>query len=464
VPIPASVIQALENNKIAYQLKATEQHIEAAKARTAASPTTSGCEVKSLLLQDKEGKLQILLPRDHLLDLNAIKMQFGRELEPVAQQELKDILAENNLKTIPALPEWRNYKTIVDSALLQHPTLLLDSGDNDQSIELQSTDFQAFIKTTAVGEMSCLAPSVPDSAEMDREQITDSLKRFTKLRIKQRLEETLELPPLPETAQRIIKLRADPDADISDLADIVELDPALSAQVVSWAASPYYSAPGKIKSVHDAIVRVLGFDMVLNLSLGLALGNAMHTNVMSQHHLTQYWRQAVCSAAMIESLVTSIPRQNRPGFGMAYLAGLLNNFGVLILAEVFPPYFLNLTKHFEVNTHLPQASIEQHFIGVSSCQIASWLMETWNMPPEVTAALRHQNNPQYQGEYSVYAKLIFVAKQLLSNRGIGPNTFQSIPDSLFKELHLESLTAEISADSIASASEDLNEIAEKMRG
>ena len=48
-----------------------------------------------------------------------------------------------------------------------------------------------------------------------------------------------------------------------------------AAQVVSWAASPYYAAPGKIKSVHDAIVRVLGFDLVLNLALGLALGRSL---------------------------------------------------------------------------------------------------------------------------------------------------------------------------------------------
>lgn len=53
---------------------------------------------------------------------------------------------------------------------------------------------------------------------------------------------------------------------------MVETDPALAAQVVSWAASPYYASPGKIRSVEDAIVRVLGFDLVINLALGLALG------------------------------------------------------------------------------------------------------------------------------------------------------------------------------------------------
>lgn len=56
---------------------------------------------------------------------------------------------------------------------------------------------------------------------------------------------------------------------------MVETDPALAAQVVSWAASPYYASPGKIRSVEDAIVRVLGFDLVINLALGLALGKTL---------------------------------------------------------------------------------------------------------------------------------------------------------------------------------------------
>lgn len=464
MPIPASVIQALETNKIAYQLKATEERLHASRSRVAPQSAPAGCEVKSLMLQDGKGKLQILLPRDHLIDLNAIKMQFGRELEPLDRLELKELLAENNLKTIPALPEWRNFNTIVDSSLLRHATLLLDSGDDDQSIEIQLADFQSMIKATSIGNLTVLAPAIPDSAEMDREQIVDSLKNFTKLRIKQRLEDTLEMPPLPETAQRIIKLRADPEADISDLADIVELDPALAAQVVSWAASPYYSAPGKIKSVHDAIVRVLGFDMVLNLSLGLALGNAMHINVMTPRQITQYWQQAVCTAATVEALVTSIPRQHRPGFGMAYLSGLLNNFGYLVLAEVFPPYFANLARHFEVNPHVPVASVEQHFLGVSSCQVASWLMEVWNMPEEVIVALRHQNNPSYHGEHAVYAKLLYVSRQMLANHGLGAGAYQPLPDELFEALYLDRETAEVSVDNIVESADDLFDIAEKMRG
>lgn len=462
MPVPASVIQILESANIAYQLKTTRARLVSTHSHL--TPTPDTCVVKSLVLQDRQGRLQVLLPADHMLDLVAVKSQFGRKLEPVPARELAPLLQQQNMKIVPAIPEWQGLTTLVDASLLRHQTLWLDTGDGEQMLELRQHDFKSIIKTASVGEMAVPAPQLPDSPEIDEEQILFSLKNFTTLRIRQRLDETLELPPLPETAQRIIKLRADPNADISDLSNIVELDPSLAAQVVSWASSPYYSAPGKIKSVHDAIVRVLGFDMVLNLALGLALGRTLNTTAMSPRQTRHYWQGAVCTAAVVEGLVTSIARENRPGFGMAYLSGLLNNFGYLVMAEVFPPYFDNISRHLEVNPHIPTSSVEQHLLGVSSCQIASWLLDAWHMPEEVVIAMRHQNNPYYQGEHSAYPKLVYIARQLLANRGFGNGAYQEIPDQAFDELHLDPAAANITVENIMESAEDLQAIAEKIQG
>ena len=42
-------------------------------------------------------------------------------------------------------------------------------------------------------------------------------------------------------ADEILRLRADPSAVAKDLASVVEKDPSLAAQVISWAQSPYYA-------------------------------------------------------------------------------------------------------------------------------------------------------------------------------------------------------------------------------
>lgn len=466
MPVPASVIEMLESNKIAYQLKASHTRIAFSKLalEDSSSSAQQPCLVKALILHDYHGRVQVLLPADHMLDLPSIESQFGRSLEKLPQREMNMLLHCQNVIAVPAIPSWQGMTTLVDASLLKHPTLWLETGDQDQLLELQQTDFQSIIRSACVGEMSVLAPQTPHSADADKQQISHAIKTFTQLRIQQRLEETLELPPLPETAQKIIRLRADPEVDISDLANIVELDPSLAAQVVSWAASPYYSAPGKIRSIHDAIVRVLGFDMVLNLALGLALGKSFNVRVMPRAQLRDHWRHAVCMAAVVEGLVTSIEREHRPGFGMAYLSGLLQNLGQFILAEVFPPYYLNIKRHCDVNPHLPEASIEQKLIGVSSCQITAALMKAWNMPEEIVVALRHQNNPEYRGEHCVYPRILYVAKQLLANHGGANGIYQEIPSSLFDELHLDRETANTTVANILESAGDLHAIADLIHG
>ncbi len=113
---------------------------------------------------------------------------------------------------------------------------------------------------------------------------------------------------MADTAQKIIKLRVDPDATIDDITGVVETDPALAAQVVSWAAAPYYASPGKIRSVEDAIVRVLGFDLVINLALGLALGKTLSLPKNHPQHTTPYWHQSIYTAAVIEGLTRAVLR------------------------------------------------------------------------------------------------------------------------------------------------------------
>lgn len=463
MPVPASVKQLLENQKIEYGITATpvdaltnqiwhDQHLRNTGA------------AKSQILQDSEGRVQVVIPANGMLDLAAVNRELKRDLRATNNKDLRKFFEKHQLDSIPALPRLAGLPTLVDQRLLEPESLFLDSGTAEQLLQMKQEDFRQTLKDVTVCDITIPLSQleIDDNTINDEEQIIGAVRNFTNLRIKQRLEETLELPPLPETAQRIIKLRVDPNADISDLANIVETDPSLAAQVVSWAASPYYSAPGKIKSIHDAIVRVLGFDMVLNLALGLALGKTLSMPKDGPNGSTPYWKMAVYTAATVEGLVTAIPRDQRPGFGMAYLSGLLHNFGYLVMSEVFPPHFSQICRHIEANPHVHYQAIERHLLGITREQLSSWLMELWNMPEEVVVALRQQGNEGFQDEHSAYGKLIFVAQRLLRQRGIGIGPKLEVPAHIFEELHLDPEKAYATLDNIMESSEELDNIAAQL--
>jgi len=423
--------------------------------------------LQAVLLDDAVGALLVLFSQDQLLDLKRLAELTGRQLQAVKPERLERMLGKHQLHTLPALPPLTSSPCLYDERILQQPMLWLDSGDPQVLLGIASSDFRSLLgKASAAHFAEPLAAIQPNlrRPEDDRAEITLAVHTFTARRIQQRLEETIEIPPLPETAQKIIKLRVDPNATVDDITGVVETDPALAAQVVSWAASPYYAAPGKIRSVEDAIVRVLGFDLVINLALGLALGKTLSLPRDRAQHSTPYWQQAIYTAAVIEGLTRAMPRAERPEAGLAYLAGLLHNFGYLVLAHIFPPHFSLICRHQEVNPHLGHSHIEQHLLGITREQIGSWLMRFWDMPEELAVALRFQEDPDYDGPLAVYANLLCLTLRLLRQRQIGSGPSQEIPDSLLARLQISRDKAEEALDKVLQAEAALRELAAQFQG
>ena len=427
ITLPPMIVQLLDKLALPYRICEDRPDYDPSR------------RVQAVLVDDAIGALLVLYPRDHLLDLPSLVELTGRQLIAVKPERLMRMLTKHDLKELPGLPPLTSSPCLYEERLLQQPELLIESGQPGVLLAMASNDFKPLLSKASAGRfavpLSQIKPNL-DRPEQDSAQITLAVQGFTARRIQKRLEETIEIPPLAQTAQKIIKLRVDPDATVDDITGVVETDPALAAQVVSWAASPYYAAPGKIRSVEDAIVRVLGFDLVINLALGLALGKTLSLPKDQPQQATPYWQQAIYTAAVIEGLNRAIPRTQRPEAGLSYLAGLLHNFGYLVLAHVFPPHFSLICRHLEINPHLSHSVIEQHLLGITREQIGAWLMRYWGMPDELSTALRFQNDPYYQGEHAGHANLVCLAVRLLRNRGIGDGPYGEIPDELFDRLGL----------------------------
>lgn len=420
-----------------------------------------GQRVQSCLLQDPDGLVLAIFPADHLLDLSQLSRVTGRQLEPVNQTRLKNLLTEHQLGQLPGLPLLNQVPCIIEQHLLTHATLWLPSGISGWWLELNQTCFRSIANNCTQGQIAqpLDAITVSDAdPQQDHSDISDAVQNFTALRIRQRLEETIEIPPLSSTTQQIMKLRVNPDSTIEQLADIVETDPSLAAQVVSWASSSYYAAPVKISSVEDAITRVLGFDLVTNLAVGLSLGRTFSLPKDAPEGVPLYWEQAIYCAAAIEGLAKAMPKNKRPELGLNYLAGLLHNFGYLLLAYIFPPHFQLICRHQEANPHIPAHLIDQHLLGVTREQIGSWLMRYWDMPAEISTAIRHQHTPDYTGEHHVYANLVYLSNALLREQELGNRPLLAVDESLLERLGLSREAADQAIDKVFNARDALRKL------
>jgi len=447
---PSVIRLLLDKLGVAYREVVEHPHLPAAS------------RVQAVLLDDEVGALMVLFPQNQLLDLNRLAELTGRKLTAVSVPRLKQMLDKHQLKALPGIPALTSSPCQYEKGLLDVETVYIQSGEAGLLLAIEHAPFKRMlVKASASSfgqEVEAISPNL-DRPDDDTREITNAVQAFTARRIQKRLEETIEIPPLADTAQKIIKLRVDPNASIDDITGVVETDPALAAQVVSWAASPYYASPGKIRSVEDAIVRVLGFDLVINLALGLALGKTLSLPKDHPQQATPYWQQSIYTAAIIEGLTRAMPRAERPEAGLTYLAGLLHNFGYLLLAHVFPPHFSLICRHLEVNPHLHHTYVEQHLLGISREQIGAWLMKLWDMPEELSTALRFQHDPAYDGELAAFPNLVCLATRLLRSRGIGSGPLEEIPDELLERLRITRDKAEDVVNKVLEAESLLRELA-----
>ncbi|PID44130.1 MAG: signal transduction protein [Proteobacteria bacterium] len=418
-------------------------------------------------MHDVLGKVQVILPANCLLDVDALNSKLGRELQAIYGDDDASIRARHRLVSSSESRGDKGIPCVVDRMVGLMDEFYLDVGDGVNLVKISKNSLDAFLEYAREEDFAVPVEKISANScnqESDFVQINQAIKKFTCLRIKQRLDDTLELPPLPATAKKIIHLRADPEAGVNELADVVETDPPLAAQVVSWASSSFYAAPGKIKSVRDAIIRVLGFDLVMNLSMGLALGKTLQDPKDGPRGLIDYWQQSVWVATACGALAGAIPREERPEVGLSYLSGLLHNFGYLILAHVFPPHFSLICRYIEANEHLDNAYIEHHLLGITREQLGSRLMHVWGVPDEVVVALRHQKTPAYRGIHSRLSGLIFIARNMLTERGIPLGAAHHIPDSLYQHLCLDPGRAAEVIDDLIGSKDEIMQMAGMMEG
>ena len=256
------------------------------------------------------------------------------------------------------------------------------------------------------------------------------------LDIKSRIARLKRLPPMPDMAQKIIQLNSKPGGSVKDLVAIVELDPSLTAQVMRYSSSPFFGYRGKVDSVHTAISRVLGYNMVMNLALGVTAARSFKMPKNVPLGLDAFWQHAVYSAAMVQALSSALPAEIRPPAGLAYLAGLLHNFGHLLLGHLFKQEFLLLNKFIAREPKRPVVEIEKEVLGVDHTKIGAWLLKAWHLPDEVVVATREHHNEYYQGQHAVYSQLVMLSDLLLRQYDINNDGLVEIPDTIMQMLEL----------------------------
>lgn len=438
---PDNIELYLEQQDVSYEV-ILHQHSVTLEGAAKAADIDLHQVVRGVVLNDEAGMMMLVLPADHLVDFSRLKTQLGRALEMMPIDEIGDLFPDCHAEIVPPLAGHYDLPAAVDNKVQELSEVYFQAVAQDYLLRVSGDDFRKLYRDAQWGDFSqpgsMLAKGgfefvLPEGAGED-DAISNLLPSGG---IKKRIEKVRQMPAMPEMASRILQLKNNPKSNADDLAEIVALDPSLSAQVVRYARSAFFGYRGEISSIKTAIIRVLGFNMVMNMAMGLALGKGFRIPADGPLGLKAFWRHAVFSAALAQALCAIIPKQVRPKPDLAYLAGLLHNFGYLLMGHLLKSEFFLLNKTVAANPEVPVTLLEKRLLGINHTQVGSWLMTAWDMPAEVVVTMAEHHNDCYQGEHANYVSLIVVVDSLLKARGLGDAADPELPPAALTALGLD---------------------------
>jgi len=196
------------------------------------------------------------------------------------------------------------------------------------------------------------------------------------------------LPSPPGVALRVIELAQDPEADLAAAADIIAIDMALSARMLRIANSPLYASRRRIDNLGQALT-MLGLNATLTLALGFTVTQGLLGGSGEGHDLRERaWRRSILAALAASQLGQA---RGLRRLEELMLAGLLQDVGILALAQACPDIYLPLLRGSDHNAAL--LASERTQLRSTHAEVGAWLAGDWGLPRYLTEAIARSEDP-----------------------------------------------------------------------
>jgi len=197
------------------------------------------------------------------------------------------------------------------------------------------------------------------------------------------------LPTVPALALEVLRLSRDDEADLRQIAKVIEHDVALSGRLLKVVNSSFYGLQRKVGTLSQAVI-MLGLASVKTLALGFSLADGISGKNRGGVDLPFFWRRSLYSAVAARKFAEKkIPILCEE----AFVAGLLADVGTLAMGEAFGEAYRPLCVSSE-RMHIGVLEEEREAFGTDHQEVAACMIESWHLPELLTIPVGHHHDPE----------------------------------------------------------------------
>ena len=167
-----------------------------------------------------------------------------------------------------------------------------------------------------------------------------------------------------------------PETSASDLAELVEKDPAITARLLRIVNAPVAGVRREITSVQHAAT-LLGFDTVKAIALAFSLLTHHRDGPCGAFDYDRLWSESLARAVAMRHLADRTGNM-LPEDALTY--GLLGLIGRLALVTVHPERYRQVLNATEAAPWDALSAAEAEMFGVETAMLSALMMRDWGMP------------------------------------------------------------------------------------
>lgn len=211
----------------------------------------------------------------------------------------------------------------------------------------------------------------PDASKEDAASSIDTANNVDE-KIRNVLVYLESVSPLPGAVERVLAKLDDPEVNLDDVAQILKLDPGLTAMLLRVVNSAFYGLRSKIGSTKKAL-QILGTDKLRQLVI--AAGIMQKFQALPEEFTYKFWENAMRTAECCKEIgkFCRIAELDE-----LFVCGLLHNIGELVIKQFFVDHGNEIQNLVNEKKSLLEA--EKQVLGGTHADIGGFLFHIWKLP------------------------------------------------------------------------------------
>lgn len=246
---------------------------------------------------------------------------------------------------------------------------------------------------------------------------------------RQKLQRVLNnLPPFSPILNRLIGSIASEDVRFSDLASLIEKDTVLSGHVLRLVNSAAMARRSRINSISHA-VSVLGLVRLRNFLLSLSIARLWQsTKTIPPWSMAEFNLHGAAVALLSDLLAQNCHCQYPEG---AFLAGLLHDYGKLLIAAALPEQFNEIVQ-MVLEGKGTQTECEREVTGFTHPELSALTLRAWQLPEDIVRGVEFHHMPDEEEKFLpapangiLLSRIVFTADSVARNLGLHIKKFEA---------------------------------------